>query len=88
MLFVAATATTLAIVSANPKTFIVVFLTDGAFGNEEALSSFAPEQFADERFGVPTIGDILTELRCPGCDPRPPFSSLAQAIMRIVRRGR
>jgi protein Tex len=42
-------------------------------GNEEALASFAAEQFADDRFGAPTIADIVAELRTPACDPRPPF---------------
>jgi uncharacterized protein len=42
-------------------------------GNEEAVSSLMAEQYADEWYGVPTIADILTELRCPACDPRPPF---------------
>jgi uncharacterized protein len=42
-------------------------------GNEEALSSLSPEQFADEYFGVPTVSDLISELRSPFCDPRPPF---------------
>ncbi len=42
-------------------------------GNEEALSSLSPEQFVDERFGVATVTDVISELRSPACDPRPPF---------------
>jgi uncharacterized protein len=42
-------------------------------GNQDALQALTPEQFADERFGVPTVADILTELRSPAYDPRPPF---------------
>jgi uncharacterized protein len=38
-------------------------------------ASCAPEaeQFTDERFGVPTVRDILKELEKPGRDPRPEF---------------
>lgn len=43
---------------------------DGAF-----LRSLRPEQYADDRFGVPTITDILAELEKPGRDPRPEFST-------------
>ncbi len=32
-----------------------------------------PEQFTDEKFGVPTVRDILKELEKPGRDPRPEF---------------
>ena len=42
-------------------------------GNDEALQSLSPDAFVDDRFGLPTIDDILSELRAPGQDPRPPF---------------
>ena len=42
-------------------------------GNDEVLQTLSPEAFADDRFGLPTITDILSELRAPGQDPRPPF---------------
>jgi uncharacterized protein len=42
-------------------------------GNDEVLQAIAPEAFADDRFGLPTIIDVLSELRAPGQDPRPPF---------------
>jgi protein Tex len=42
-------------------------------GRAEVLRSLKPELFADERFGVITVGDILTELEKPGRDPRPDF---------------
>jgi protein Tex len=42
-------------------------------GNEEALQAIAPEAFATETIGLPTLSDILSELRAPGQDPRPPF---------------
>ncbi|AHC26011.1 MULTISPECIES: Tex family protein [Mycobacteriaceae] len=44
-------------------------------GNERALRALAPTDFADERFGVPTVTDILAELEKPGRDPRPAFST-------------
>jgi len=43
---------------------------DGAF-----VRSLKPEQFTDERFGVPTVRDILKELEKPGRDPRPEFKA-------------
>ncbi len=48
-------------------------------GNDEVLQAISPEAFADDRFGLPTIGDILSELRAPGQDPRPPFRVAAFA---------
>ncbi|QHI96533.1 S1 RNA-binding domain-containing protein [Xylophilus rhododendri] len=42
-------------------------------GRGDALRGFKPEQFADERFGAPTVKDILVELEKPGRDPRPDF---------------
>ncbi|HEY2277747.1 MAG TPA: Tex family protein [Streptosporangiaceae bacterium] len=42
-------------------------------GNSKLLRSLAPQSFADDRFGVPTVTDILRELEKPGRDPRPAF---------------
>lgn len=42
-------------------------------GESSFLASLKPEQFTDERFGVPTVRDILRELDKPGRDPRPEF---------------
>ncbi len=42
-------------------------------GNDEALQSITPEAFVTETIGLPTLTDILSELRAPGQDPRPPF---------------
>jgi protein Tex len=42
-------------------------------GNDEALQAIVPDAFVDEFIGLPTISDILSELRAPGQDPRPPF---------------
>ena len=42
-------------------------------GRAEVLRTLAPAAFADERFGVVTVKDILTELEKPGRDPRGDF---------------
>jgi len=42
-------------------------------GRSDVIRSLRPELFADEKFGVITVGDILTELEKPGRDPRPDF---------------
>ncbi|MGZ8179442.1 Tex family protein [Williamsia sp. SKLECPSW1] len=44
-------------------------------GNSSALRALRPADFADERFGVPTVSDILAELEKPGRDPRPAFET-------------
>jgi protein Tex len=44
-------------------------------GNTAVLRSLAPRQFTDERFGLPTVTDILAELEKPGRDPRPAFTT-------------
>ena len=42
-------------------------------GRSELLKTLRPEQFADGKFGVITLKDILGELEKPGRDPRPDF---------------
>lgn len=42
-------------------------------GNASLCGNLRPEDFTDDRFGVPTIQDILTELGKPGRDPRSEF---------------
>ncbi len=42
-------------------------------GRADMLKSLKPELFANEKFGVITVKDILTELEKPGRDPRPDF---------------
>jgi len=39
------------------------------------LKGLSPSDFTDEKFGVPTVRDILTELEKPGRDPRPEFKT-------------
>lgn len=42
-------------------------------GRPDALGSVKPQDFVDDRFGLPTVRDILDELAKPGRDPRPEF---------------
>jgi uncharacterized protein len=44
-------------------------------GNKDALKGVSPTQFTDERFGLPTVKDIFSELEKPGRDPRPEFKT-------------
>ncbi|MEP7156443.1 MAG: Tex family protein [Betaproteobacteria bacterium] len=44
-------------------------------GDGKLLKSLRAEKYADERFGVPTVTDILKELEKPGRDPRPEFKT-------------
>ncbi len=42
-------------------------------GDGAALKALDPRVFVDERFGLPTVRDIMAELEKPGRDPRPAF---------------
>jgi uncharacterized protein len=42
-------------------------------GNRDLLRGLSPGAFVDERFGLPTVRDILVELEKPGRDPRGDF---------------
>ncbi len=42
-------------------------------GDVAALKALDPRVFVDERFGLPTVRDIIAELEKPGRDPRPGF---------------
>ena len=42
-------------------------------GNKAALAGVKAREFVDERFGLPTVEDILAELDKPGRDPRGSF---------------
>jgi uncharacterized protein len=44
-------------------------------GKPEALKGLQASEFTDDRFGVPTVRDILAELEKPGRDPRPEFKT-------------
>ena len=54
---------------------------DGAY-----LRSLDPKAFTDERFGEPTVRDILAELEKPGRDPRPEFkvARFADGVEKIT----
>ena len=65
----------------HPETYPVVeqiIATTGKpvaelMGRAEMLKTLRPELFANEKFGVITVKDIITELEKPGRDPRPDF---------------
>ncbi|KIO48419.1 Tex family protein [Nitrosospira sp. NpAV] len=44
-------------------------------GNGQLLKSLNPAKYADGKYGIPTISDILGELEKPGRDPRPEFTT-------------
>jgi uncharacterized protein len=46
-------------------------------GDEATLKRLDPKKYTDERFGLPTVQDILKELEKPGRDPRPEFKTAA-----------
>ncbi|MCK7581752.1 MAG: RNA-binding transcriptional accessory protein [Chromatiales bacterium] len=47
----------------------------GLIGDTATLRRLDPAAFTDERFGLPTVKDILAELEKPGRDPRPEFKT-------------
>jgi uncharacterized protein len=46
-------------------------------GDARSLKQVDPKRYTDERFGLPTVQDILRELEKPGRDPRPEFKTAA-----------
>ena len=46
---------------------------ENVMGRADMLKTLRPELFANEKFGVITVKDILVELEKPGRDPRPDF---------------
>ena len=44
-------------------------------GDAKVLRGLKPKDFADEKFGLPTVTDVLKELEKPGRDPRPEFKT-------------
>ena len=77
----------------HPEAYPVVHRILGAakvdiaslIGNAPKLKSLRPKEFVDERFGLPTVTDILTELEKPGRDPRPAFrtATFAEGVHKI-----
>jgi protein Tex len=55
-------------------------------GNAPKLRALKPQQFVDDRFGLPTVTDILAELEKPGRDPRPEFrtATFAEGVHKIA----
>ncbi|GAB2858139.1 Tex family protein [Pseudoduganella ginsengisoli] len=47
----------------------------GVIGESSLIKSLNPAKYADDKFGVPTVTDILKELEKPGRDPRPEFTT-------------
>jgi uncharacterized protein len=54
-------------------------------GDEKSLKGIDPAKFVTDSFGLPTVKDILDELRKPGRDPRPEFrtASLMDGVNEI-----
>lgn len=48
---------------------------DELVGNTAVLSKLTPADFVDDKFGLPTVTDIIAELDKPGRDPRPEFKT-------------
>lgn len=48
---------------------------ESLLGNSALLKELNPADYTDERFGVPTVTDIIGELDKPGRDPRPEFKT-------------
>ncbi|MEY3923780.1 MAG: ribosomal protein, partial [Pseudomonadota bacterium] len=65
----------------HPETYAVVEAimakvaqpVENVMGRADMLKTLRPEMFANEKFGVITVNDILIELEKPGRDPRPDF---------------
>ena len=55
-------------------------------GNTTLLRRLDPAEFVDERFGLPTVTDIISELEKPGRDPRPEFktATFAAGIEKVA----
>ena len=60
-------------------------------GDKATLRKLDPKTFVDDKFGLPTVRDILLELEKPGRDPRPEFktATFADGIedMKDLRPG-
>ncbi len=54
-------------------------------GDSVTLKALDPRKFIDEKFGLPTVKDIIAELDKPGRDPRPSFktATFAEGIDEI-----
>lgn len=54
-------------------------------GDTVTLKAVDPRQFIDDKFGLPTVRDIIAELEKPGRDPRPSFktATFAEGVNEI-----
>jgi uncharacterized protein len=54
-------------------------------GNTAVLTKLRPAEYVDDRFGLPTVTDIISELEKPGRDPRPAFktATFAEGVEEI-----
>lgn len=67
----------------HPEAYVIVEKIAGQhtrpvrdlIGDVGFLKKLKPADYTDEKFGVPTITDILAELEKPGRDPRPEFKA-------------
>ena len=55
-------------------------------GAPGVLKAVQPAKYADARFGIPTVTDILKEMEKPGRDPRPEFktASFAEGVSEMA----
>jgi uncharacterized protein len=69
--------------SVHPEAYPVVKLicernnldVNSLIGNSEFLNKLVANDYTDEKFGLPTVTDIIKELDKPGRDPRPEFKT-------------
>ncbi len=67
----------------HPESYAVVermvaksgIASDKLIGDASAIRALRAEDYVDDRFGLPTVRDILGELEKPGRDPRPEFKA-------------
>ncbi|MGF1685244.1 RNA-binding transcriptional accessory protein [Photobacterium japonica] len=48
---------------------------DAIIGNSDFLRGLKATEYTDDKFGLPTVTDIISELDKPGRDPRPEFKT-------------
>ncbi|MEN2743338.1 Tex family protein [Sinomonas halotolerans] len=60
-------------------------ILEAAGGAKERVAALDAAQFVDDRFGLPTVRDVMAELARPGRDPRPEFvtAALAEGVETI-----
>lgn len=69
--------------SVHPESYSVVekiaadtgFPVSKLLNDRSVVSKLNPARYIDERFGLPTVVDIIKELEKPGRDPRPEFKT-------------